>query len=200
MGLFIDIPQPFAIPPYWKNHPVTAKRLESLDGCAVDCLKNAPHICALGLRLPLKIEDTPEEGKKREENPYWELPIDPVITVSCRNEIVKRNVLKVKQNNVERRGSVKELWTQGDYEISISGVLINNNDNLLPDEDLRKLRAFCEHRGAIEVQSPLFTIFNITKICIESYDFPFTKGMENQMYSIKAVSDDFETSNLLIAK
>ena len=110
------------------------------------------------------------------------------------------NVLKVKHNNVERRGTVKELWTQGDYEISISGVLISNKNNELPEDDLKKLRAYCEHRGAIEVYSPLFTIFNITKICIESYDFPFTKGMENQMFSIKAVSDDFETSNLLIAK
>lgn len=187
MNLFIDIPQPFAIPPYWLNHPVAVKRIEQSQGSSADELLRIPHICTLALLAPGKLG-------------YWELPIDPVVTVSCKNEIVKRNVLKVKQNNVERRGSVKELWSQGDYEISISGVLISNNDNELPEDDLKKLRAFCEHRGALQVYSPLFTVFNITKICIESYDFPFTKGMENQMFSIKAVSDDFETSNLLIAK
>lgn len=174
-------------PPYWLDHPVPVKGVERAEGKSAEELIRFPHFCSLALLAPGSLG-------------YWELPIDPLIAISCKNKIAHRGVLKVKQHNVERRGSVKELWTQGDYEISISGVLISNNDNELPEDDLKKLRAFCEYRGALQVYSPLFTVFNITKICIESYDFPFTKGMENQMFSIKAVSDDFESSNLLIAK
>jgi hypothetical protein len=36
----------------------------------------------------------------------------------------------------------------------------------------------------------LLTTFNILKIAVESYSMSFTKGLENQMYTIKAYSDD----------
>lgn len=185
--MFINYPQALEIPPYWLNHPVRAKRLESAEAMHAEDALRVPHLCSLTLCAP---------GTSN----YWECPIDPVITISCKNKIVQRDVLKVHQKDKERRGSVKELWSQGDYEINISGVLISKDDNKLPEDDLKKLRALCEYRGALEVTSPLFTIFNITKICIEDYSFPFTKGVANQMYSIKAVSDDFDSSNLLIAK
>lgn len=186
MSLFIDYPQALEIPPYWLNLPVKAKKIESADGMRSEDALRIPHQCSLTLLAP--------------GGTYWECPIDPVITISCKNKIVQRDVLKVRQKDKERRGSVKELWSQGDYEINISGVLISNDEDKLPEDDLKKLRALCEYRGALQVYSPLFTIFNITKICIEDYSFPFTKGVANQMYSIKAVSDDFDSSNLLIAK
>jgi hypothetical protein len=34
------------------------------------------------------------------------------------------------------------------------------------------------------------TIFNIERLVIEDFSLPFTKGVENQMYTIKAYSDD----------
>lgn len=187
MNLFIDYPQPLAVPPYWLTQPVSIKSKEDASAMSASELMRTPCQCEVALLAPGKLG-------------YWQLPFDPIITISCKNKIVKRDVLKVRQVDKERRGTVKELWTQGDYDVNISGVLMSSDDSILPEEDLKKLRAFCEYRGAIQVYSPLFTIFNITKICIEDYSFPFTKGLANQMYSIKAVSDDFETSNLLIAK
>ena len=80
-------------------------------------------------------------------------------------------------------------WAQDDYEINIAGVFMGENGEL-PENDLRKFRRYCEARKLIEVQSDLFTLFNISQLAIESFELPFTKGVENQMYTIKAYSDD----------
>lgn len=183
--MFIDFAQPISLPPYWLNHPEVVRRYEDNMFEQATALA-VPHAC------PLKM-------KWASEAAWWQFPIEPVVTINCKNNIVKRNVLKVSNVDVERRGTVKELWSQDDYEISLSGVFISTDGNL-PEADLRKLRAYCEARESVEVQSPLFTLFNIRRMAIEDYQFPFTKGLENQMFSIKASSDDFDEKNLLIAK
>lgn len=187
MSLYIKYSQMLSSSPYRYNELVRVRSEEDLSGMSASAMLRVPCQCEVMLSVPGEMEE-------------WVLPLDPVVAISCKNKIVKREVLKVHRIDKERRGTVKELWTQGDYEIDISGVLMSEKEGDLPEEELRRLRAFCEHRGSIQVYSPLFTIFNIKKICIEDYSFPFTKGMTNQMYSIKATSDDFETSNLLIAK
>ena len=134
------------------------------------------------------------------EEEQWFLPFDPVITVRGRNEIVKRSVLKVKTGDKERRGTVKELWSQGDYEVSIAGVLMSGEEGKLPKDDIRKLRGYCEGRESVEVSSPLLTLFGIRRLAIESFEFPHTAGMGNQMYALTCSSDDFYKESLLIAE
>lgn len=182
--MFINFAQPFCLPPYWLNHPEV---VQSIDGDALPSASAAmgvPHAC------PLKM-------KWETESAWWQLPIEPVVTITGKNTIVKRNVLKTASADVARRGSVKEMWSQDDYEVSISGVFIAT-DGRLPESDLRRLRKYCEGRQSVMVQSPLFTIFNIKRLAIEDFQFPFTKGIENQMFTLKASSDDFYESQLLI--
>jgi hypothetical protein len=120
---------------------------------------------------------------------YWyPLPLDPVISVTCKNLIVKRNIAKTNEDTI-RRGSVKELWSQDDYEINIAGVVIGNS-NRLPENNLRTIKNLCEARQALNIRSRLLALFGIFRITIEDFSFPFTKGLENQMYTIKAYSDD----------
>lgn len=120
---------------------------------------------------------------------WWTLPYDPVVSVSGKNTVVRRNVLKNFSDRGARRGTVKELWSLDDYEINIAGVLMGN-DGALPESDLLKLRKYCEGRKPVEVECALFRVFNITRVAIESYELPFTKGNENQAYSLKCYSDD----------
>jgi hypothetical protein len=138
---------------------------------------------------PLKI-------KWEDEADWWQFPLDPIVTISGKNVIARRNVMKI-GNIDKRRGTIKELWTQDDYEINITGIFINEyyednmfGDDNLPEWDLRKFRNYCEERKTLMVQSEVFSIYNITKIAIESYSLPFTEGLENQKFSIKAYSDD----------
>ena len=133
-------------------------------------VKGVPMQCPLKMRL---------EGED-----WWLLPYEPIISVNGKNVIVKKQVAKGKV-----RGSIKERWSQDDYQISISGILIDPSGTEYPEEYVTKLKRLCEG-ATVQVMCPLFEIFSINRIVIESYDFPFTSGPANQAYTINAVSDD----------
>lgn len=114
---------------------------------------------------------------------WWRLPYEPLITVTGKNTIVKK---KVSKGAV--RGSIKEKWCQDDYSISIEGLLMGS-DGQYPKEDVMKLRRFCE-AAKLKVRCPLFEVFSISRIVIETFDFPMTSGPQNQGYKIGALSDD----------
>lgn len=123
-----------------------------------------------------------------------------MVASSCRasyyhygeNIIVKRQVSKGKI-----RGSIKERWTQDDYQIKIEGALINLTQNDYPRKDVQKLKSICES-AKLKVRCPLFELYSINQIVVESYEFPFTAGVQNQAYSISAYSDD--TYKLLLKR
>jgi len=115
---------------------------------------------------------------------FW-LPLDPLLSVSGKNIIRRRYVAKSRM-----RGSIKETWSQDDYEITIAGVLQDDDRECLEDYILR-LRGYLEASEAVHITCDLLNnVFGIMRVAIESYDFPFTKGMENQAFTIKAYSDD----------
>ena len=118
----------------------------------------------------------------------WKLPVDPLVSVSGKNVIKRRYVSK--SNKDGRRGSIKECWSQDDHDITIAGVLIAE-DNAALVKLMNRLQEICAKAEAVDVICEYVNdSFGINKIAIESYDFPFTKGMENQSFTIKAYSDD----------
>ena len=133
---------------------------------------------ALGIPMTMPLDIRVEGGQ------WWTLPVEPMVTVSGKNVITKKQVSKGRV-----RGTIKERWTQDDYEISIEGILMDFDGKAYPTADVKKLREFCES-ASVEVSSPIFEIFSIDRMVIESYTFPFTSGPANQAYSISAVSDD----------
>lgn len=116
-------------------------------------------------------------------------PIDPIISLSFSNIIIRRHVAKG-----SKRGSIKERWSEDDVSITITGVLASKQGNY--PTAVKHLREYFEYRGKIDVFSPLLNSHNIFSIAIESLDLPPTKGLENQSFQIKAYSDD--VFNLLI--
>jgi uncharacterized protein DUF6046 len=117
---------------------------------------------------------------------WWTLPIEPLVSISGGNVVAKRSVAKA-----SHRGTIKERWTQDDYKITIQGIFINSEDESeFPQADLIKLREVCEAREAVQIECDLFLYFDIYRMVIETYHFPFTSGENQQEYSIKAVSDD----------
>lgn len=129
-----------------------------------------PMVFPLSLRLP----------KAGEEE--WLLPLEPMITVTGKHIIAKRQVLKSKS-----RGSVKERWTLDDYGVRIEGIL--QGDGRYPKEEVARLRRYCE-AGEVIASSPLLELFGISRLIIESWDIPHTSGVENQNYSLSCLSDD----------
>lgn len=172
------------VPPYWLfNQPVVTRQdpseYDELMMLEEAELEDMVRTNALGvpMRFPLEISLVDQED-------WWLVPIEPLITLTGRNIIVRRQVSKGKI-----RGSIKERWTQDDYQVKIEGALMDLKRDYYPRDDVQKLRNFCE-AAKLKVRCPLFEIFSINQIVVESYDFPFTKGIQNQQYTINAYSDD----------
>jgi hypothetical protein len=175
--MYLDFATGINFPPFWADHPVTILGRDA-------GIKTDDPGEYLGNLYQDALKMRPES---REE--WFAFPLDPVISVSGRNNIIRRDVLKV-DAAVIRRGSVKEVWSQDDYEVNISGQF-KAGDGGFPEAYLRQLREFCEAREIIEVESVLLNIFGITRLAITEYALPFTKGLENQQFTIKACSDEF---------
>ena len=118
-----------------------------------------------------------------EGQPWWLLPYEPQVTIQGTNVLVKKQVSKG-----QVRGTIKERWSQGDYRVTISGILMGEKGEY-PEEDVKMLCSFCES-GKILVKSPQMELFSITQIVVEDWSIPFTAGQANQAYTINAVSDD----------
>lgn len=118
-----------------------------------------------------------------EGQPWWMLPYEPQVTIQGTNVLVKKQVSKG-----QVRGTIKERWAQGDFRVTISGILMGEKGEY-PYEDVKTLRSFCE-AGKVLVKSPQMELFSITQIVVEDWNIPFTAGQANQAYTINAVSDD----------
>jgi len=185
--IYLNFATGFNFPPYWLNRPVTVL---GADKNFINTDEKFREERGVDLNEFLgNLYQCPVRIRWENESEYWTLPFDPVVSVTGKNNIVRRNVLKINNTDKTRRGSIKESWSQDDYEVNIAGVFMSK-DGTFPENDLRKLRRYCEERKVIEVESDLFCIFNITRLAIESFELPFTEGVENQMYTIKAYSDD----------
>lgn len=139
----------------------------------------------------------PLSMKLKNDSEWWLLPIEPIITLGGSNTLIRRNVAKISSKQTKRRGTIKERWATDDYTINIDGLLSRYDNWSYPTDDVAKMRAIVE-AGIVDVKCQLFEIFGIGRIAIEKYDFPFTKGEENQAYRITAYSDD--DWNLLLEK
>lgn len=185
--MVINFATGFVLPPYWLNHPVTVidrhNQYSAIgEGMPLPSQEEAMgnlYQCPLSLKL-----------KSEPESEWWTLPFDPVMSVSGGNNIVRSNVLKQDNSNNERRGTIKEVWSQDDYTIQIAGLFMGKNDDDIPMDELGKLRNLCEAREVIEVECELLEIFNIHYIAIEKFEFAHTNGRQNQQFSITAYSDD----------
>lgn len=122
------------------------------------------------------------------------LPIDPVMSVSGKNIIVRRNVAK----GGVVRGTIKESWREDDWAVKIGGVLRSDATRRV-EQYVNQLAAICQSGKTVGVECDyLRECFGITRMVVESYDFQHTKGMDAQSYALTGYSDDSYT--LLIEK
>lgn len=169
------------MPPYWLFNPQqpagVVPEMDAIADLSDDQLADMLAMNAKGVPMVFPLFLAVEGGS------WWMLPYEPQVTIQGTNVLVKKQVQKGAV-----RGTIKERWAQGDYSISISGILMGENGQY-PDEDVKKLRAYCE-AGKLQVKSPQMELFSITQIVVEDWAMPFTAGQANQAYTINAVSDD----------
>jgi len=106
-----------------------------------------------------------EDGKEFLFLPY------SVIKISGKKTIVKTPM-------AERQGTVKELFSIDDYSISIKGFLIDDENRLWPEEQLKALKELYELQQAVILENALTNVFliNSQKVVIESLELPEVEG------------------------
>lgn len=135
-----------------------------------------------------------DEGKS-----WFRLPYEPLISIVGKNVIAKRRVAKWNAENSKRlTGTIKERWSQDDYDITITGALIGNImrgtvEDCFPKADFLKLKKILTNAKQIKVNCPPFELLDIHNIVIDDFSFPFTKGENVQAYEIKCSSDSSYT-------
>lgn len=159
-----------AIPPYLPPRQVTVQISEGVPETSRE------HIAPLTqFPFKLKFENEPEG---------FLLPIDPIVSVSGGNKIVRRYIQSAK------KGSVKEFFAIDDYRITVAGLLCSDA-NATVEEYAKRLKTYLESSESLQVQCTLLNeVFEIFSIVVESYEFPFTTGEEYQQFSFTAYSDE----------
>lgn len=144
--------------------------------------------------LVLENENPGESDPEKKQGEEFTLPLEPLVSISGKNNLICRNIAF---NDKKMHGTVKEKWSTDDWDITIAGILIADENHQLEDY-LNGLRKYTEANRNIKIICPYLNKgYGITRIVIESYDFPFTKGADYQTYTLKCKSDDSEI-NLLI--
>lgn len=121
----------------------------------------------------------------------WNLPWEPMISIEATNRIAERYIAK---SGISQIGSIKERWSQDDFNITITGAfygqkLRGSYQETYPRPDMERLRDLLMRPSAIKIKCEFLQLLGINNIVIYSVNFPFTKGESVQAYEIKAKSD-----------
>lgn len=147
------------------------------------------------LPIPEEQQFFPLSFSLTENGQKWLFPYEPMITISSGNTIIKRNVAK--QGN-KLIGTIKERWNRKDFDITVTGVLMGSLttgkfEDCFPRQQMIDLFEFLKHSKEIYISCAPLEILGITKLVVEDYSFPFTKGENVQAYDLKLTSDDSYT-------
>ncbi len=134
--------------------------------------------------MPLRV-------RSRDSVAWFTLPIEPLVSISGKNTIIRRNVAKGAE-----KGTVKERWNRDDYEVTIQGVLTWGDEGAYPKYYVKNIIDLFEEQQSIEINQDVLAVCGIKYLAIESANFPHTKGLNNQNFEIKGYSDN--ATNLLI--
>lgn len=112
----------------------------------------------------------------------WQDPSAIVSVNSSKNLVLTRVV--------GRDYSRKELISNGDIEIQVSGHMVSdfNNRDTYPENRVQQFIQTMQYKGVIEVNNIILKQLNITQMVIKDYNLPSSEGsIAKQDYSFTAV-------------
>ncbi|MDF7813605.1 DUF6046 domain-containing protein [Hymenobacter sp. YC55] len=114
---------------------------------------------------------------------------DPIVEVS-------RDKLIVTTDIQGRNGSVKEYISNGDYAVTIKGVLASDPTDgrysrRYPEREVQALQTLIDVPAAIPVTGRLFRLLGIKNLVIKGHSWPALPGFTNlQAYELRCLSDE----------
>jgi hypothetical protein len=89
-----------------------------------------------------------------------------------------------------RNGTVKEYYSDGDYQVSLRGALVNPTGTNYPYNEFRILNELLKAKVSLKVTSEFMSLFPIYNLAVTDYTFPQEEGFTNtQLFQINALSD-----------
>jgi hypothetical protein len=125
------------------------------------------------------------ETLEGDEIEFDEIVFDTVLlTVSQSKNIVTTQIQG-------RNGSVKEYISDGDYSISIQGMITGEGMDVYPEESVINLLEILKAPVSLKVVSEFLNFFDIDELVVTSYNLPQKVGSRNtQIFQINALSDE----------
>lgn len=132
---------------------------------------------------------------------YLGTPIIAPVTIKSKDESISLMLdIALFQINMQKQivttalqgvsGTVKEYISDGDYVISITGVLTNPTGSY-PTEQMQVLHQLLLLPEALIVESSLLQLLGIYNIVVQSYSFEDRAGFENlQDFQLECLSDN----------
>jgi hypothetical protein len=115
------------------------------------------------------------------------LPNEPTIEIFSRKRIQETEIT----GNTTRKGTVKELISTGDYDITIRGIALNYQSVIYYPEDIVKaLNDLYLQNQSHEIKCALTQILGVYELVIRSIRLPHTPGKHAQAYELVCVSDE----------
>lgn len=114
----------------------------------------------------------------------WIFPVDPLIGVSASKTVVQT------QLGDGRLPVIEEVAHNG-FDISIRGVLINEDNDDYPYDQVAQLNNLINKRGGLVVQNTILNrSYGIERIVIRNASLPGEEGMQSmQSFTLSAVAD-----------
>lgn len=122
---------------------------------------------------------------------FYPLPNEPIVKCNGGKEI-ETTALWGMGN---KKGTVKEISANRDWNIVIEGLIVNLDEDDMPDEEMGKLMKILNHNGPITIDNEYCRALGISQAVVVDFDFPNEpgEGVRYQKYSIVLVSDqDFD--------
>ena len=115
------------------------------------------------------------------------LPNEPTISFS-KEKRIEKTVLP----GSRRRGTVKELISSEDWQITIRGIAINYESKIFyPEDQVKKLIDLDAEERALDIQCALTSLLGIYRVVIKKISLPEMIGIQHaQAYELQCVSDE----------
>jgi hypothetical protein len=98
-----------------------------------------------------------------------------------------RNIVKTAVSGLD--GTIKEYINDGDYSISVKG-LIASEDTSYPEDVVNKLITILQKKTSIRINSNFLTHFGIADVVVDNYSLKQQEGFENiQLFELSLTSD-----------
>lgn len=162
---------------------------------ATDCYGN-PCIDAFMMGVPLKnkipvSQKVVESNNAKPEVTYHNMNFssDTLVWWDCTAIVTVNSERNLIATRVAGRDySRKELVSNGDISISVTGRMNSHLPDIYPSSEVKKFIQIMNYKGAIKVNSQFLSMLGIDRIVIQNFNMPQKEGYKNlQDYTFTAI-------------